>query len=463
MKNVLLAMGAFLIASLNFVDPVPVENPNRFHAVIYQDKWPQTIEGTPGTWIGIVSPVATDLDHDGRKELVVTAQGNSEGYLSTLYIFEANGDLSSRVDIDYYIDPRSFPSIADMDGDDELEIVVEGSHPLGLDHRIFLFDHNGNLETSFEIDYQMSDDLFGAVVLADVNSDQNPEFVYGGWGVAGPQLIALDTVGNYLPGFPVTLENTMQAQTNTPAVGNLDDDGDREIVAISHKNNQPADTTNIRAFDNDGTTLWTTQVYAISSCDPVIGDVNDDGFDEVVFTSEGGIHILDRDGGFLLNLNLGQGMIHSNIALSDLDGDSDLEIIFGYQLAWNAIHHDGTAVFSHTSEGGVGNPPNAGDIDGDGAPDIVFNSDDDIYALDINGEILDGFPIPMEPIAYSASSLDDLSGNGQVDLISSSNWLWPTIEVGILYVWDLTTDFDSSTMHWPMYQHDAQHTGNYSG
>ncbi len=462
MKYLLCAMGAFLIISLNFVDPEPIENPNRFHAILYQNKWPQTIEGTPGTWIGIVSPVAADLDHNGRKELVVSAQGNSDGHLSTLYIFESNGDQRSKVGIDYYIDPRSFPSIADMDSDDEMEIVVEGSHPLGLDNRIFVFDHYGNLETSLEIDYQMSDDLFSAVVLVDLNNDHNPELIYGGWGVAGPQLIVLDNGGNYLPGFPVNLENTMQAQTNTPAVGNLDDDSDREIVAISHKNNLPADTTNIRAFHSDGTMLWAAQVYAISSCDPVIGDVNDDGYDEVVFTSEGGVHILDRQGDFLLNQNLGQQMIHSNVALADLDGDHDLEIIFGYQLAWNAIHHDGTVIFSETFEGVVNNPPNVGDIDGDGSPDIVFNSDNDIYALDANGDILDGFPIPMEPIAYSASSLDDISGNGRVDLISSSNWLWPTLEVGILYAWNLTTDYDPSAMHWQMYQHDPQHTGNYS-
>jgi hypothetical protein len=413
-------------------------------------------------WIGAVSPVIADLENDGIKELVVSAQGNSEGYLSTLYIFEANGEQRSKVNINYYIDPRSLPAIADIDGDSLMEIIVEGSDSLGSGQRILVFDSNGVLERSLEIEYQMSDDLFASVVLADINSDEILEIIYGGWGIEGPKLVVLDNNGNDLPGFPVTLENTLQAQTNTPAVGNLDDDSDREIVTISHKNNQPADTTNIRAFDSDGMTLWSSQVYSISSCDPVIGDVNNDGYNEVVFTSEGGVYILDRNGNFLLDRELGQNMIHSNIALGDLDGDEDLEIIFGYRVQLNAIHHDGSTIFSYTSDGVVHNPPNIGDVDGDGSLDVIFNSDDDIYALDVNGEILDGFPMIMDPIAYSSSSLGDISNNGQVDLISSSNWLWPTIEVGTIYVWDLGHIHDPSKMHWKMFQHDPQHTGCYS-
>ena len=90
-----------------------------------QGNWPQTIYGEPNIWIGMVSPVIADLDNDGIKELVVTTQGNSEGHLSTLFIFEANGELRSKVDVDYYFDPTGFPSIADIDNDDEMEILME--------------------------------------------------------------------------------------------------------------------------------------------------------------------------------------------------------------------------------------------------------------------------------------------------------------------------------------------------
>src|SRR3989304_7795899 len=112
----------------------------------------------------MVSPVIADLDDDGIKELVVTTQGNSEGQLSTLFIFEANGELRSKVDVDYYFDPTGFPSIADVDNDDEMEIVMECT---GLtDNQILIYNSQGNLEQNFAIEFQMSDDLFGSTVLA---------------------------------------------------------------------------------------------------------------------------------------------------------------------------------------------------------------------------------------------------------------------------------------------------------
>ncbi len=430
-----------------------------------QGNWPQTIYGEPYVWIGMVSPVVADLDNDGIKELVVTIQGNSQGHLSTLFIFEANGEIRSQVDVDYYFDPTRFPSIADIDNDDEMEIIMPCVGP--SDNQILIYDSQGNLEQSLGIEFQMSDDLFGSTVLADVNKDSTLEIIYGGWYLDGARLILLDNNGNNMPGFPVLLEeNNGTCQTNTPAVGNLDDDADWEIVAISHKNNTPPDTTNIRAYNIDGSLLWAQKIGSISNCDPVIGDVNNDSFNEVIFTSEEGVYILDKNGDFLLNLTLGQSMEHSNIALADLDNDNDLELIFEYGLELYTLHHDGTIMFTNSSAWISLNPPVVGDINNDGFPDIIVNSEDSVYALNASGDVLAGFPKPIRPISwYTYPSIDDIDNDGKVDVISSSNWIdtVPDSAIGIIYVWELNNNYNQSTMQWQMYQHDPQHTGNYKG
>jgi hypothetical protein len=432
--------------------------------VFAQGNWPQTIYGEPNTWIGMVSPVIADLDNDGIKELVVTTQGNSEGHLSTLFIFEANGELRSQVDVDYYFDPTAFPSIADIDNDDEMEIVMECSGD--YDNQILIYNSQGNLEQNFAIEFQMSDDLFGSTVLADVNKDSTLEIIYGGWYLDGSRLVVLDNNGNNMPGFPVLLENDGTSQTTTPAVGNLDDDDDWEIVTISYLNNAPLDSTNIRAYNIDGSLLWSQEILPVSFCDPVIGDVNNDGFNEVIFTSEDGVYILDKNGNFLLNLPLGQGMEHSNIALADLDNDNDLEIIFEYGLVLYALHNDGTIMFTNTSDWVAVNPPVVGDIDNDAFPDIIVSSEDSVYALNASGGVLAGFPKPMRPISwYTYPAIDDIDNDGKVDVISSSNWIdtVPDSAIGIIYVWELNNDYNQSTMQWTMFQHDPQHTGNYHG
>jgi len=428
--------------------------------VFAQGNWPQTIYGEPNTWIGMVSPVIADLDNDGIKELVVTTQGNAEGHLSTLFIFEANGDLRAKVNVDAYFDPRTFPSIADIDKDDSMEIVMPYNGP--TDNQILIYDSHGNLEKGLPIEFQMSDDLYASTVLADVNKDSTLEIIYSGWYLDGTRLVVLDNNGNNVPGFPVMLEeNDGICQSNTPAVGNLDDDAEWEIVVISHRNNEPADTSKIRAFKIDGSLLWSQRIFSLTDCDPVIGDVNNDGFNEVVFASEAGIYILDKNGDFILNLPLGMGMSHSNIALADFDGDNDLEIVYQYGEQLNVIHHDGTLIFSFYLDWIGNHPPVVGDIDNDSIPDIVFNSDTAIYALNINGDILDGFPKPMQLIAYSSPSIDDLHNDGKVDVISSANWIEPDVAVGIIYVWELDSTYQESTMQWTMFQHDPQHTGYY--
>ncbi len=430
-----------------------------------QGNWPQTIYGEPYVWIGMVSPVVADLDNDGIKELVVTIQGNSQGHLSTLFIFEANGEIRSQVDVDYYFDPTRFPSIADIDNDGAMEILMACVGP--SDNQILIYDSQGNMEQNFAIEFQMSDDLFGSTVLADVNKDSTLEIIYGGWYLDGARLVVLDNNGNNMPGFPVLLEeNNGTCQTNTPAVGNLDDDDDWEIVTISHKNNTPPDTTNIRAYNIDGSLLWAQKIGSISNCDPVIGDVNNDSFNEVIFTSEDGVYILDKNGNFLLNLTLGQGMDHSDIALADLDNDNDLELIFEYGFEIYAIHDDGTIMFTNSSAWISLNPPVVGDINNDNFPDIVINSEDSVYALNASGVVLEGFPKPMRPISwYTYPAVDDIDNDGKVDVVSSSNWIdtVPDSAIGIIYVWELNSNYNQSTMQWQMYQHDPQHTGYYLG
>ncbi len=458
MRNVryALPMWCVLLGLMNVANGQIVSDPG----VRPMGGWPQTILGETNTWIGMVSPVITDLENDGTKELVITTQGSAAGRLSTLFIFEANGNIRSQIDVDYYLDPRTFPSIADIDKDGAVEIVMPCVGP--SDNRILIFDAQGNLEDSLGIEFQMSDDLYSAAVLADVNRDSTLEIIYSGWYLDGARLVVLDNHGNTMPGFPVMLEtNNGQCQANTPAVGNLDGDDEWEIVVSSHENGDPADTTNIRAYKADGSLLWSQYVSSLSSCDPVIGDVNNDGFNEVVFTSETGLNILDRNGNFLLQWSLSQGMAHSNVALADFDKDSDLEIVFQYEEQLYAVHHDSTMIFSYVSDWIGHHPPVVGDIDSDGRPDILFNSDSEIYALDITGAVMDSFPKPMDLIAYSSPSIDDIDNDGLVDVISSANWIEPDINVGIIYVWELPGSYQQSAMEWQMYQHDPQHTGYY--
>jgi hypothetical protein len=445
----------------------PSENPPFTVNNGYHEGWPQIIIGTPNYWGGIISPVVADLDNDGSKELIVTQQGEP----SRLYVFEQNGSLKFDV-IEMpsafpFINPRCFSSIDDIDNDGFKEIIFETK---GYnEYRFMIYSQNGTLKDEWNIgNYQVSDSLYASIVLADLDFDNAMEIIYGGWvggtGNDGPSLVVLDNEGNYKPGFPVRLEYIQMAETNTPAVGNFDEDADLEIVVISHENNQPVKKTNIRVFDTNGSLLWAQELDSIVYGDPAVGDINHDGFDEVVFTSPKGVHILDRHGEYLVNKYLGHDNgDSSNIALADLDGDKNLEVIFGYFASIYVMNHSGYILWSSDTGWNAHYPPVVGDITGDGIPDIVATSDFEVWAWNSQGELLSGFPKDIEINAYGACSLDDIDNDGYVELIASSDWKWNgTNNEGYIYVWDTPGIYNSSTVEWPMYQHDMGHTGLYS-
>jgi hypothetical protein len=426
--------------------------------------WTHLISGYPNMWIGGLSPVIADLDGDGgAKQIVILTQGNPSSDDSALVILEWDGEERAFVELPYWCDARSLGSVADLDRDGTLEIVAQCNGSAG--QRLMVFDHNGGIETDIEIELYLADELYGCIVIADLDGDSELELVYTGWDTSGTRIAVMDASGVYRAGFPVMLEATQTSEGNVPAVGDLDGDGPLDVAVTSYRRDPDGAggytwTAHIAAYSGDGVELWCHEYPWRCCADPVIGDVDDDGLNEVVVTSDRGLHIIDDDGS-MLYLPLGVDKVHSNVALADFDGDDDLEIVFGYATILHAVHHDGSEVFTFEPDWLPHHPPVIGDADGDGALDVLFNSDDEVYGLDAAGNLLPGFPLPLlQIIAYNAPAIDDIDGDGLVELVSCSNWgAVGEVDYGIVHLWDLNAASEPLTMPWPTFQHDPAHTG----
>lgn len=113
--------------------------------------------------------------------------------------------------------------------------------------------------------------------------------------------------------------------------------------------------------------------------------------------------------------------------------------------------------------------PIVADITGDGAADVITNTNYidgscSIYAWDAQGGLIAGFPKFTGASTAAPTVVADLDDDGDLELIGSSNGRmagssW--VERGCIYVWELNTPLDPSSMHWPMYRRDIYHTGRY--
>lgn len=142
----------------------------------------------------------------------------------------------------------------------------------------------------------------------------------------------------------------------------------------------------------DWDVLWKFETdYVYSS--PALGDVDNDGDIEVVIGDGGGnVYVLDGKTGVLEWSYSTGGAVHASAAIANLDGDPYLEIVIGsgdgniYCLEWNGT--TGSVEWTYSTGSPVYSSAAIGDIDGDSALEIVdASTNGDIYALSASGSM----------------------------------------------------------------------------
>ncbi len=186
------------------------------------------------------SPAAADIDGDGNIEVIANDKKN-------LYIFDYNGSLRCSVSSS---NDKSSPAIADLDGsnDGNLEIVVGGN-----DGVVRAFYNNCSTFWTYDISAIESDkddkDIESSPAIADIDDDCKLEVVLGTGkdcktscpSSSSTFVIAL----NAEDGSLLWSQGTEGGVISSPAIGDLNGDGDMEIVVGS-------DSGHLYAFDVTG-------------------------------------------------------------------------------------------------------------------------------------------------------------------------------------------------------------------
>lgn len=260
-----------------------------------------------GIW-GFVG--TADLNGDGYAELLT---GRDHAFV---HAYNAQGNPLPAWPVESLVNPndpnglfleftRDAPSMGDLDGDGDIEIVIAGK----------VRDPNQNRDVTNS----------GLLVL-QANGQRET-----GWQVA--KLGGAPIHNDFFP-------------TQAPALGDLDGDGVLEIVVGM------LDGT-IRVYQADGSLMWQynfAQGRRLFASEPVIGDVTGDGRPDILFgtyspdgsaNAQARLHGLSASGqplpGFPLTLNHeGQSEkqgLRAAPTLADLDGDCLVEIVAGSQAA----------------------------------------------------------------------------------------------------------------------------------
>jgi len=230
----------------------------------HESGWPQNLRDT--IWS---SPALHDLDGDGQLDIVIGRDAHEEGSpVNTpdggcLHAFRADG---SWIEGFPYTTPesppglfpkcigqtiQSAPSIGDIDGDSEPEIV----HGTGTFYKL--------------------------------PSHVPPEKLY-----------AWHCNGNAVAGWPVSIQGQSRG---SPALANLDNDAELEVVATAD-NTLSSSTFHLYAFDGDGSKIFEAIPKdffgaTLSAGSPVVGDVlGSDDEPEILVPSNSSVVVFSKDG-----------------------------------------------------------------------------------------------------------------------------------------------------------------------
>ena len=199
------------------------------------------------------------------------------------------------------------------------------------------------------------------------------------------------------------------------------------------------------------------------------GDIDGDGLDEAVATIPGWGLCYAEYGGTVRRARL-RGSRPSSAILADIDGDGTLETVlrdeghlyllsgFGVPTRGWPVAIDAAVASAYGAVPAA--PPVAGDIDGDGDPEILFRVGGDIHAFDFEGRERPGWPLPGE--GARGGSLALLAGEGGrqyvVDAASVAG-SGADGAVSSIRRYEPGTTVSSELQLWPCLRRDAAGTG----
>lgn len=373
------------------------------------DNWPIMTE--PDTALWQIVPAIGDVDGDWQLEIVATKWQGGE-YPGLLYVFHKDGSIMQGFPVSFKGLKATAPALYDLNGDGNLEIIVSGQTN-DPDTLVYIYNYTGEILPGWpqrvaNLPYEY---IAGAPAVGDLDGDGQPEIV-----ATGSQCIyAWHIDGTPVRNWPVKAEQDFYfGWIHHVVLSDLDNDGYLEVLACAF-HDYPVSTGYVAVWRYDGTYVPGFPKYYEyePKSTPIPGDIDNDGCKEIVFVT----------GEFVLGL--------PNIHVLRIDGTE--------QAGWPVYYY-----------GKQYNDFTLVDVDGDNSVDIVLSN---FYAYDKYGTLISGKPLNLP--ASICPSFSDVNNDGLLDLAMLTQR-----EDYYVYLFNMNVPYHPEKTLWGKLFHDNYNTNN---
>ncbi len=401
------------------------------------------------------SPIVYDIDNDSQKEIIIGSVGyrdtidtiagrllifNADG---TPYTSDPDGVVAEFISGMYWYYTYTTVGIGDVNGDTHADIISAGTNGV-----IYVWQADSIIGSRIrEIDtYQTNGGIITTPLIADINGDTIDDIIIGSNDMYLYAFSMENDTLSVIPGFPVMLGQWIWS---TPVYLNgflyvFTNDG------LLYK------------IDTAGNIIWKklqeNVVFTASS--PVAADMDRDGTAEIIVSNGSGeVHAIDEQGNTKWMRTLKDTTFFASPAIADLNGDGFVDVVLAAGTKLYAFDKNGSLLNNFPLETGdalaIQSSITLGDIDDDGAPDILLGSlDNKIYAYNYKGENLAGFPLSCGGKAYSTPCIVNLDDDSSVEVVAAA-------DNSGLYAWELPCPYVAENIPWPFLRRDARHNAVY--
>ena len=374
--------------------------------------------------------------------LTTSVQNASNAALSNpqTYIFTTKSSLTSFepsfTTSDIYSSADNIRSVfsADLDGDGDMDIISGSEN----DDKIAWHENDGNANPSFaSTTIATSADGVYSIYVTDIDSDGDMDIVSAS--IKDNTIAWYENDGNATPDFTARDITTSASGATNVSAADMDNDGDMDIISVSHNDNK------ISWYENDGAPNPNFIKHDINEAvngflySIFAADMDGDGDMDMVTASANNDRIdwYENDGAPDPNFTITNVATSADgarcIFVADMDNDGDMDIISASKsdntIAWyendGAANPDFTAINIYTSAL-IAFSVYAADMDNDGDMDIVSGSTGDAKIIwhENDGEANPGFTTAdiNSYIDEHANTIfvADVDGDGDLDIISGS-------------------------------------------